>query len=67
MDYYIAWLIPLGPLVAAVIGSVIAYLNPRASFAHLVTWIGLTVSACASLVCLMRIEVTPGLVVVGGA
>ncbi|MDX1925525.1 MAG: NADH-quinone oxidoreductase subunit L [Pirellulaceae bacterium] len=64
MDY-IAWLIPLGPLVAAVIGSVIAYLNPRASSAHLVTWIGLTVSACASLLCLMRIEVTPGLIVGG--
>jgi NADH-quinone oxidoreductase subunit L len=65
MDYYIAWMIPLGPLVAAVMGSVIAYLNPRASFAHWVTWIGLTVSACASLVCLLRVEVAPGLIVGG--
>ena len=66
MDYYIAWLIPLGPLVAAVIGSVIAYLNPRASFAHWVTWIGLTVSALASLCCLFRIDVAHDVVIAGG-
>ena len=65
MDYYIAWLIPLGPLVAAVIGSVLAYLNPRASFAHVITWIGLTVSACASLFCLLRIDAAGG-VIAGG-
>ncbi len=66
MDYYIAWLIPLGPLVAAVIGSVIAFMNPRASFAHLVTWIGLTVSAFASLYCLLRIDVAHDVVIAGG-
>lgn len=66
MDYYFAWLIPLGPLVAAVVGSAIALLSPQARWSHWVAWIGLTVSALAALVCLLRIDVAGTGLIVGG-
>jgi NADH-quinone oxidoreductase subunit L len=65
MDY-LAWLIPLAPLIATIVGVVIAYTQPNNPNAHWPTWIGLGISAVASLLCLMQVDVDGTGLVVGG-
>ncbi len=55
-DYYLAWLIPIAPLVAAIVAGFAAFCNRGQTWAHLPTWAGIFVSACATTLVTMRVD-----------
>jgi NADH-quinone oxidoreductase subunit L len=66
MDYYLAWMIPLAPLAAAVICAAMSLLGTGKHSAHLPVWCALTISAILSLVLLGRIDVNETGSIFGG-
>ncbi len=66
MDYYVAWLIPISPLIAALICTVMAVTKTGRNYAHLPAWCALTIAAAASLLLLNRVSVDESVSVFGG-
>jgi len=66
MDYYLAWLIPIAPLIASAICVVMAITQTGRQHAHIPVWCALVISATASLLLLGQINVDGTGAVFGG-
>ncbi len=66
MDYFLAWTIPIAPLIAACICAALSFFDRGKASAHLPAWAGLSMSAAASLFLLARIQVDNTGTIFGG-